>query len=129
MQRQFTHHGAVITLRRRTNGDLIDAELITNLLMDGADPAQKRAWVRRYLQARNYAATLVSITHVEGDPGFVLPSIDAPEEDIRAAFDAWLADDSGFYTVWNSAMLLVNAPPGDIDTSPAADPKEAAATK
>lgn len=122
ISRSFTHKGAVVTLHRRTNGDLIDAELIVGLLMDGIDPSQKKAWTRRYLHARNYAATLVSITRVEGEMGFTIPSVEASDDEIKAAFEAWVADESGFYSAWINAMAAVNAPPGDVDTSPQVSP-------
>ena len=46
MQRQFTYRDATITLHRQRNGDLLDAELLVSLLMDGVDRDNRRAWQR-----------------------------------------------------------------------------------
>lgn len=128
MQREFTYKGATITLHRRRNADLLDAELIVAFLMEGVDTENKRAWQQAWNRAERYAATLVSIDAVNGDPGFPLPPASAPVEALRAGFAAWLAED-GFYKAWLAALATVNAPLGDADTAPGVDddPKGSAA--
>jgi hypothetical protein len=122
MQRQFTYKHATITIHRQRNADLLDAELLIGIFMDGADPDNRRAWQRRWHKAAKYADMLVSIDTVNGDPGLPIPSIDAPEDELRAGMEAWLTED-GLYLAWVRAHIAVNAPVGDVDTSPVADPK------
>ena len=61
MQRQFTYRDATITLHRQRNGDLLDAEMLVSLLMDGADRHNRRAWRRQWHKAAKYADMLASI--------------------------------------------------------------------
>lgn len=117
MKRQFAYRDATITLHRTCNADELDAELIASLLMGDGERA-----IRDWHRARRYADMLVSIDSMDGDPGFPLPSVDAPADALRAGFEAWL-NEGGLYRAWKAAYALVNAPVGDADTSPVADPK------
>jgi hypothetical protein len=117
MQRQFTYGNATITLHRSRNADELDSELITSILMgEGERP------IRDWHRARRYADMLVSVDAVEGDAGVLIPAADAPADALRAGFEAWL-NEAGLYRAWKAAYAQVNAPVGDADTSPAADPK------
>src|SRR5574338_239913 len=118
MQRRFTYRNATITLHRARNADELDAELITSILMDGAEASTVREWHR----ARRYADLLVSIDAVDGEAGLPIPSVEAPADELRAGYTAWL-NEQGLYGAWKTAYAAVNAPVGDADTSPAADPK------
>lgn len=126
MHRAFTYGHATITLHRQTNADLLDAELLIAILMDGVPLENRRAWSRQWHQSAKYADLLTSIETVEGDAGVPLPSIDAPEDELRAGFKAWLSE-NGLYQAWVVAHNAVNGPIGDVDTSPAADPNALAA--
>ena len=126
MLRTFVYKGATIALHRQRNADLLDAELLVAILMDGVPLDNRRAWSRQWHQAAKYADMLTSIETVEGDAGLPIPSIDAPEDELRAGFAAWLAE-NGLYQAWVVAHNAVNGPVGDVDTSPAADPNASAA--
>ncbi len=120
MQRRFVYKDATITIHRQTNGDLLDAELLVSVLMDGADRDNRRAWQRQWHKAAKYADMLASIDQVEGDPGLPIPPMDAPESELRAGFEAWLAE-NGLYYAWVIAHAGVNGPVGDADTAPGVD--------
>lgn len=125
MQRQFQYRDATITIHRQRNADELDAELITSILMEGAGTDGQRAFMTRWHRARRYAELLVSVDAVDGDPGVLIPGADAPVDALRTGFEAWL-NESGLYAAWKAAYAQVNAPVGDVDTSPVADPKETA---
>lgn len=118
MHRKFTYNGATITLHRTRNADELDAELLTSLLMGDGDRT-----VRDWHRARRYADMLVSVDAVDEPLRALLPPVDAPADALRAGFEAWLNED-GLYRAWKTAYAQVNAPVGDQDTSPAADPKD-----
>lgn len=118
--RSFTYKQAVITLHRRRTADKLDSELILAQLMSDEDRDNRSRYMRKWHRANTYAVTLASIDAVDGDPGFPIPSPDAPEAELRAGFEAWLADD-GFYEAWLVALNAVNAPVGDPDTAPGVD--------
>lgn len=122
MRRSFDYQGATITIHRARNADELDAELITSILMEGTD-AEQRAWMQRWHRARRYADMLVSVDAVDGDPGVLIPEATAPVDALRAGFEAWL-NEGGLYAAWKAAYAVVNAPVGDVDTSPVADPKD-----
>ena len=122
LQRTFPYKDATITIHRARNADELDAELITSILMEGA-ATEQRQWVTRWHRARRYADMLVSIDAVDGDAGVLIPPPTARVDALRAGFEAWLNED-GLYNAWKAAYALVNAPIGDIDTSPVADPKD-----
>jgi len=126
MQRQFRYGTATITIHRSRNSDELDAELITSLLMDDANPGGQRTFMTRWHRARRYADMLTSIDTVEGDPGLPIPDATAPVDELRAGFEAWL-NEGGLYAAWKAASAVVNAPVGEVDTSPAVDPKGQAA--
>lgn len=120
MRRQFTYKDATITLHRQRNADLLDAELLIGVLMEGVDRDNKRAWQRRWHKAAKYADMLASIDAVEGDAGLPIPSLDAPDAELRAGFEAWL-EENGLYYAWVIAHAAVNGPVGDRDTAPSVD--------
>ena len=123
MQRTFQYQNATITIHRARNADELDAELLTSILMDGAATDGQRAFMTRWHRARRYAEMLVSIDAVDGDPGVLIPGTEAPVDALRTGFEAWL-NEGGLYAAWKAANALVNAPVGDVDTSPVADPKD-----
>lgn len=122
MQRTFTYGSATITIHRARNADELDAELITSILMEGSGDEGQRRFMTRWHRAHRYADMLVSIDAVEGDAGVPIPAPDAPVDALRAGFEAWL-NEAGLYAAWKAAYAQVNAPVGDVDVSPAADPK------
>ena len=122
MQRQFQYKDATITIHRTRNADELDAELITSILVDGRG-LSGRAFMTRWHRARRYAEMLASIDAVDGDPGVLIPQADAPVDALEKGFEAWLQED-GLYAAWKTANALVNAPVGDVDVSPVADPKD-----
>jgi hypothetical protein len=121
MQRKFVYGQATITIHRTRNADELDAELITSMLMDEGERP-----VRDWHRTRRYADLLVSIDAVDGDPGVLIPPPDAPVDALRVGYEAWL-NEAGLYRAWKAAYAVVNAPIGDVDSSPVADPKDEAA--
>jgi hypothetical protein len=125
MLREFTYKGATITIHRQRNADLLDAEMLITVLMDGVDRSNSRAWTRQWHKAAKYADMLASIDEVNGDPGLLIPQLDAPESALRAGFEAWL-NENGLYYAWTVAHAAINAPISDVDTSPQVSPNEQA---
>lgn len=121
MQRTFTYGSATITIHRARNADELDAELITSLLTEG-ETGDQRAFLYRWHRARRYADMLTSIDTVTGDAGLPIPSLTDTPADLLAGFEAWLSE-AGLYAAWKVAYAQVNAPVGDKDVSPVADPK------
>lgn len=70
-------------------------------------------------QSRSFVAEFA----VDGDPGVLIPGTEAPVDALRTGFEAWL-NEGGLYAAWKAAYAVVNAPVGDVDTSPVADPKD-----
>lgn len=120
MHRAFKYGNATITLHRQRNSDLLDAELLIGVLMEGVDRENKRAWQRRWHKAAKFADMLASIDAVDGDPGIAIPSLDAPDDELRAGLEAFLAE-NGLYYAWVVAHAAVNGPIGDADTAPGVD--------
>ena len=127
--RKFTYRDATITIHRRRMSDRLDTELIVAMLMNETGRDNRGRFVRNYHRANSYAVLLASIDAVDGDAGFPIPPADAPEDELRAGYEAFLNADDGFYDAWLAALNAVNAPIGDPDTAPGVDddPKGSAA--
>lgn len=101
MESTFNFNGAKITFSPElTTGDALDVTYLADLLTEGD---KKRGSYYKYL---TFAEFVVSVKHVDGDLGFPLPSPEAPLEELREAYAAWLQT-VGFLGVWRAARRSV----------------------
>lgn len=101
MNTTFKFNDAVLEIKPLTIGDELDAEILSDILRDGA------AWNRfDGYKRQKFSEFLVSSRVTEGDLGFPLPPIDAPVDELQAAFTAW-RNSSGLLAEWRAALQRV----------------------
>jgi hypothetical protein len=105
-------NGAVITLRRAKIRDrLLVNSIVGKLGIDTEDVAD--------FAAKRFFARLITQGQVEGDLGYALPAVADSEEDLQAAYEAFLDLDAGLYDSLEQGLYEVDRPLNDPDLLPA----------
>lgn len=122
----FTFKGATLSVSEDTNGVGVDAEYVLYMIFPSPNGRQARLGI-------DYGSFLARVTLVDGDPGFVLPSLDDPQA-VRDFYRVYQDLPREFRTAYVNAqaelMIAANAEdltPG-IDPNVTAPPTEGGAT-
>lgn len=117
MDRKFEWNGATFIVREPTVETAMDADYIASVLARGENTS--RRVMNRYLQYGEFIGT-VEIT--DGDPGFEILSVDAPDDAIVADYEAFLLLPKAFRDLWIVAKWGVlekkEAAPASAETTP-----------
>lgn len=119
MDTSFKWNNATFAVADETVGVAIDADYVCFLVF----PSPTN---RQFRHGRDYGVFLATVTIKDGDPGFTIPALDAPPDDIRVFYDQYTKLPGDFHTAWNLAraaqIMSANAP----DLTPGTDPKDLA---
>lgn len=121
-KRTFEHNGAKITVHASTGGDLLDRQYIIQVM--NADDSNLRHLNRVF----EFAKIVTQTEKVSGKLGVKIPSVDAPPEELRKAFDMLMEGDGELLLNFQRACREVDQAPGDPDLhetidEDSADPK------
>lgn len=97
-QTSFTWNEATVTVKQPTIADQLNAEWIADTVRGDTPYEPNMGYLRRL-----FGEFLTTVQHVEGDLGFPLPTISAPAEELRDAFNAWQAADPSLLYEWRIA--------------------------
>lgn len=120
MNTSFQWNGATFAVAEETVGVSIDANYILFLL----HPAPTDREFRRGL---DFGVFLATVTIRDGDPGFVIPSLDTPVG-IREFYAQYMALPGKFHVVWNNARAEQMSSANAVDKRPDIDPKDSASS-
>lgn len=117
ISKTFTYNGAKVTVRRADVRARLMGHFIYRHFNIHEDMPEDE-----FLMYQTFAQFMTQTT-IDGDLGFSIPVLSAPEDAIKTAFEDFMALDTDFYDLYVAVMREVEASPGDIETAPDAPKK------
>lgn len=117
-QTTYTYGDATITIHAQTIGDQLDMKYLMAMLPDDVKNTRSAAF-----KLSHFLMFVLSIDQVYGNLGILLPQRNAPDDEIAAAFEAFVNAPPALLETWSKHWERLNAGGNDPDLSPASDPK------
>jgi hypothetical protein len=121
MNTSFEWNGATFAVAEETVGVAVRSQYVLYLLYPAPTDLQFRLGL-------DYGVFLATVTVRDGDPGFVMPSPDAPAADIHAFYERYETLPGSFHTAWTTARAQQMTSANTPDKQPDIDPKDSASS-
>ena len=100
-----SYNGATVTVRERIGRDVWTEQIVSAKLPD-TEPA--------YLRSK-FGEFVTRTLAIEGELGYVWPTLNSSIDETRAAFAAWGEMKPALMIAWGNALYEVNQSAGDAD--------------